>query len=149
MTRVIRKRIPERDDRTILQLIRSELLPYTKRTLPDVTLDPSTLAERLDGDTTYVLVRNGTQPIGFVSCLIRGKTLNIDMIAVDKRAQGKGLGSRLMSTAERFGIRRGCDNVVLYVDQANRGAQRFYEKKGYVIHSYVAKYECYEMTKHF
>lgn len=147
MTRVIRKRIPERDDRTIMHLIRSELLPYTKRTLPDVTLDRTTLSKRLDGDTTYVFVRNGTQPIGFVSCLIRGKTLNIDMIAVDKRAQGKGLGSHLMRTAERFGIRRGCDHVALFVDQANRGAQRFYEKKGYVIQSYVAAYECYEMGK--
>lgn len=147
MRRVIRKRIPERDDRSILDLIRSELLPYTKRTMPGVTLDRRTLTKRLSGDTTYVFVRNGVQPIGFVSCLIRGRKLNIDMIAVDRQAQGKGLGSQLMKTAERFGRRHGCDQAVLYVDQANRKAQRFYERKGYTIQAEIAMFQCYEMSK--
>ncbi|MFK7697511.1 GNAT family N-acetyltransferase [Paenibacillus sp. HJGM_3] len=144
---MIRRRIPVRDDRMILQLIRSELLPYTNRTFPGMTIDRHILQERLSGLTTYVCSRNGLHTVGFVSCLTEDGTLHIDMIAIDRKAQGKGYGSALMGAAERFGLRRGCQESVLYVDQQNRGAQRFYRRKGYALVSYLEGLQCYEMRK--
>ncbi|WP_127585357.1 GNAT family N-acetyltransferase [Paenibacillus koleovorans] len=144
---MITRRIAQRDDRTILRIVRNELLPYTERTMPGITVDRQTLSKRLSEGTTFVLLRKGIQPVGFVCCLLRGKTLNIDMLAVDRHAQGRGLGSRLMEAAESFGRRNKCTKAVLYVDQANRGAQRFYVRKGYVTRQYIDQYDTYELEK--
>jgi ribosomal protein S18 acetylase RimI-like enzyme len=147
MKRMIRRRIAERDDRVLVALIRSELLPHTKRTMPDVVLNRDILAKRLSGNTTYVLLGAGMRLIGFVSCLIRGKTLNIDMIAVDRKSQGRGHGSKLMKLAERYGVAQGCDRVILYVDQSNRSAQQFYLSKGYIVQEYIDAFQCLSMEK--
>src|SRR5690606_7806822 len=117
-------------------LIRRELLPYAKRIVSQAPLDRSTLSKRLAGNETFVLTDKGLRIKGFVSCLIRDQSLNIDMIAVSRRSQGKGIGTRLMEYAESYGRSNGCKQAILFVDQPNKSAQQFYRQKGYIIQDY-------------
>jgi ribosomal protein S18 acetylase RimI-like enzyme len=144
---IIRTRIAARDDESIVRIIRQELLPFTRATMPGVKVNRKEIRRRLDGGTTYIAAHRGRETVGFVSCLKRNGVLVIDMLAVDRMKHGAGWGTALMEAAERFGRRHGCTEARLYVDQMNRGAQRFYAKKGYSFHRYVPTFQCFEMGK--
>ncbi len=144
---MIRKRIAGRDDRGIMDIIRNELLPHSKRNMSEVALNRDLLSKRLSRGATFVLLGQGMRLNGFVNCLIHEKMLNIDMIAVKRKAQGKGQGSELMKLAERYGRKQGCDYAVLYVDQSNRLAQQFYLGKGYAYRDHIDAIQCFSMDK--
>jgi len=52
-------------------------------------------------------------------------------IDIEPKLQGRGLGSKLMKTIERFALNRGLSAIILQVAVKNRGARKFYEKRGY------------------
>lgn len=56
----------------------------------------------------------------------------IHEISVDRRFHGKGVGSKLMSTAEQYFVNEGRKVAGLWVGVNNVSAIRFYEKKGYI-----------------
>jgi mycothiol synthase len=63
------------------------------------------------------------------------------VLAVHPRAQGLGLGRALLRAGVRHLYDRGCREVVLYVDCANRGAVRLYQSDGFALRYREVCYE--------
>jgi GNAT superfamily N-acetyltransferase len=147
---LIRKRKPDIDNRSIHRLIKKELVPHTQREFSDVNYNPSQTKLRLLSGITYVITKGKRNPpIGFITTFIKQDCLFIDMLAVYRSYQGKGLGSRLIDHVERLAKKTGCTESHLMVERGNQDAQRFYLKKGYIHTQYVPGERCYLLRKIF
>jgi len=144
---VIRKRIPRRDDKVILELVELLLLPYARLTQPDLRVTLPLIRDRMKGSSTYVACSGGRAACGFITLREDKEVMIIDMLAVHPRAQGKGMGSRLMEHAERSAVLAGKNEIRLWVDDTNTQAQRFYASKNYVPVHYNSLIRCYQLSK--
>ncbi|WP_028548887.1 GNAT family N-acetyltransferase [Paenibacillus sp. UNC451MF] len=145
---MIRRRNPRQDDKVILELVELLLLPYARLTQPELRVTLPLIRERLKGSSTYVSSGGGGRtPSGFITLRNDRESVNIDMLAVHPRAQGKGIGSKLMEHAERFSKLAGKDEIRLWVDDTNAQAQRFYASKNYVPIQYNSLIRCYQLSK--
>lgn len=145
---MIRERIPKKDDESIYRLIVAELAPYARQTSPNLRVDRTDIRRRIDRNVTLVVTSGNSKPCGFITFRIDSDVLNVDMLAIDKRHQNRGLGSQLMNEAERYGLVRGCNRVRLFVDDLNAKAIRFYERKGFYRERFNPNYRCYLMSKY-
>ena len=59
-----------------------------------------------------------------------------DMV-VSSQARGAGVGSELLDQAISFARAQGCKRITLLTDRENESAQRFYDKKGFVVSGMV------------
>ena len=57
----------------------------------------------------------------------------IEFIATKASVRGQGVGSKLLQWAQEFAQTEGCRQLTLHVFQANKGAVRLYERKGFEI----------------
>jgi ribosomal protein S18 acetylase RimI-like enzyme len=144
---MIRKRVPRRDDRIIVDLVKRELFPYTRRSIPDYQWDPLDIRRRLDRNVTFVAAPRRSETAGFISLKPFGQVMAIDMLAVDRSRQGQGWGSRLMEEAERYARGKGCLLMRLLVDETNGRAIGFYIRHGYTLERYIPALKCYVMSK--
>lgn len=136
----IRTRIPEQDDKELFQLILTRLIPFARQARPTVKFRRSEIIGRWRKCRVYVAEGTGGKAVGFISCKTEGQTLSIDMLAVSREAEGRGIGSALIETAERYGRRRGALLMRLGVDEPNRHARQFYEMKGFQVESYLPEH---------
>ncbi|MGN7456450.1 GNAT family N-acetyltransferase [Paenibacillus pasadenensis] len=116
---------------TLIRLIRTELMPMSHTVSPD---DPAVLAElpdRFDSGRTIVAAPEGGPPLGFVHFGQIHSLLHIDMLVVDPASRKHGIGLELMRRAEREGTLGGSLMAVLFVDDVNEKARRFYAREGY------------------
>jgi ribosomal protein S18 acetylase RimI-like enzyme len=143
---LIRKRLPQHD-KAILGLVQTLLLPYARITQPHLNVDLKTIRKRLHGCHTFVIMRGGREAGGFITMRQDKNIMYIDMLAVHARAQGLGLGSRLLAYAERSAQLKGQREVYLWVDDTNVQAQRFYASKRYEPIHYDATIRCYMLRK--
>lgn len=145
----IRPRNREQDDRYIYRMVYEELLPYANAARPDTRISRAEISRRLQQGTVWVIApgRKG-KPAGFISFFRRDRDLHIDMLAVDRHFQSRGLGGKLMEAAEQYGLERGCQTVKLFVDGPNPLAQQFYFRRGYTVSEYYPSYRCFLLNKH-
>jgi ribosomal protein S18 acetylase RimI-like enzyme len=61
----------------------------------------------------------------------QGLTAEIDELFVDEKYRGRGLGGRLLDTAEHGFRLRGCTQVFLQVGRDNEAARAFYRSRGF------------------
>ncbi len=81
-------------------------------------------------DSKYVLtVRNGEKLVGGLVGVQFWNGMFVDLLWVDERFRGSGLGSRLMGKAESDLLERGGE--VIFLSTWSFQAPRFYEKLGY------------------
>lgn len=79
------------------------------------------------------------QVVGMVSLLFTISTALgqpvcwLEDMVVRSDQRGLGLGSKLLSHAANYAQARGYGRVTLLTDISNRGAQRFYERHGFVL----------------
>lgn len=144
---MIRRAVYYRDRESIVRLIRNELLPFTRRSFPGKRFSNREMRARIKKRDVFVVAGHSGYPIGFIMLQLQDHIMFIDMLAVDRHAHGKGWGTALMKTAERYGIRRGMRVASLYVDVTNSKAMRFYERRGYVMNTYIQEIKCYLYTK--
>jgi GNAT superfamily N-acetyltransferase len=71
----------------------------------------------------------GDEVVGGLLGWIWGGVLYVRILWVSETLRGRGLGRRLMETAERRAVERGCRHV--YLDTFSFQAPSFYEKLGY------------------
>ncbi|UQZ83605.1 putative acetyltransferase [Paenibacillus konkukensis] len=144
---MIRKRIPRQDDRIILELVDRLLVPFARKTQPDIRIDLRAIRERLKDCSTFVSASGGRAANGFIALRKQREAMYVDMLAVSPRAQGKGIGSRLLEHAERQALLAGRSEVRLWVDDANAKAQSFYTSRHYIPIQYNETIRCYLMSK--
>ena len=99
----------------------------------------SQILEIIACENTPVFVADDGGVIGYVFCEILDqqsgalksiKTLYIDDLCVDEKAQKKGVGRALYEKALAFAKEKGCYNLTLNVWAFNENAIKFYEKLG-------------------
>jgi ribosomal protein S18 acetylase RimI-like enzyme len=144
---MIRLRKPKLDDGAIYRIIVEELVPHSQTRISEEELSPRGVTRRLNRNVTYVLARGNRRPGGFISFLVKDGRLYIDMIALSAEEQHHGWGSLLMEAAENYGRRRKCPESVLFVDDTNGKAQRFYARRGYRVVQYLPAIRCYQLSK--
>jgi ribosomal protein S18 acetylase RimI-like enzyme len=73
------------------------------------------------------------QWLGVVGAFVRVNPLEVQLISmwVDPGARGRGVAGRLIRAVALWAAGRGSDRVVLFVQEANRPAQRLYERAGF------------------
>ena len=73
------------------------------------------------------------QPAGYVACqIVNAQTGQIGLLGVDAVAQGRGVGTRLITSALRWFAARGATRVIVVTQGRNVRAQRLYQKCGFV-----------------
>jgi len=89
-----------------------------------------------DRDGFFVAELDGNA-IGFVACdsnwhnLFNEKMGEIHELAIKQEYKGKGIGKKLMETAEEYLKSKGHEKFGLWVGENNKKAIKFYEKLGY------------------
>lgn len=144
---MIRTRNPRRDDRTILQLVKQELFPYTLLSFPGLRWNAAEIRRRLAGNVTYVAVPRRSGAAGFASVRTAGKELYLDMLAVAPARRGQGWGKALLAESERHARRKGYRQLSLFVNDTNANARLFYTRHGYAEAGYFPAIQCYKMVK--
>jgi ribosomal protein S18 acetylase RimI-like enzyme len=56
---------------------------------------------------------------------------HLEALALDKRAEGKGIAQALLQRAEEASLARGAKSMTLHVFAVNRRARKLYERAGY------------------
>ncbi len=137
-----------RDTRSIVRLVRSELVPVSPWHHPRDARLYDEVSRRLRNGATLVASRSGSsEPFGFVHLVVQDQTLFIDLLAVDSAYQNRHWGRDLMRRAEEYGQAHGCRMAMLYVDEGNEKAQRFYLRLGYSPVRHLEALKCYQMEK--
>lgn len=145
---MIRLRIPHLDDRAILRLIRRELIPLNPPELQKGDHSDWQLLQRLKRGTALVWSHAGNMPAAaFILIHPIRSVLFVDLLAVDKQLQGKGVGTLLLKEAERFGWANGMSRLQLFVNDTNAKGIRFYYRHGLTMVRYEPKIRSYLMDK--
>ena len=63
---------------------------------------------------------------------LASRTWYVNVLAAYPEYRGRGFGSELLQIAQGFAERSGCDGLSIIVSDANTGARRLYERRGYV-----------------
>ncbi len=71
------------------------------------------------------------RPAGFVLLLKNGQTLTVDLIAVDERSRGKGLGRDLLAAAQDWGEQAGCREICAGTQLVNQASLALYQSAGF------------------
>ena len=62
------------------------------------------------------------------------KQLQIEAICVDEKSRGKGIGTKLLKYAKKFG-KENCTDIYLTVNEENENAIKVYEEFGFKVKS--------------
>ena len=90
-----------------------------------------------------LVAREGGQVVGMVNLLftvstaLGGQVALLEDMVVSSQARGAGVGSELLDQAISFARAQGCKRITLLTDRENESAQRFYDKKGFVVSGMV------------
>jgi ribosomal-protein-alanine N-acetyltransferase len=79
----------------------------------------------------YLVARVGHRVVGYLGMLRSADDGHITTIAVDPAWRRRGIASRLLASAARGAIARGCQNLTLEVRVSNTGAQDLYRRFGF------------------
>jgi len=107
----------------------------------DLWMDDAKLMRRWLGGEEECLVHVALDPdgvvLGFSMVRLRPELLShapsahLEAIALDKRAEGRGVATALLDTAERAARAQGALTMTLHVFACNTRARRLYERHGY------------------
>ena len=89
-----------------------------------------------DPDVTVLVAEGHDRLLGFAEFRIFnkswGRSCEVDLLAVDEKVRGNGIGAALMEEVERRARAAGAGGLRLNVSLGNDGARRFYERLGYL-----------------
>lgn len=97
-----------------------------------------------------LIVKDAGAMYGFISFIVKAGIAYIDSVLVDRQHRGKGIGRRLVATAEKKARMLGAHKIWLETG-ASWPARRFYESLGYstraVLPNDVGHKDCVLMDK--
>ncbi|UOQ86564.1 GNAT family N-acetyltransferase [Gracilibacillus salinarum] len=100
-----------------------------------------------NNDSVIFVVKKGQQYLGFTqlypsfSSISMSKAWILNDLYVDAEARKQGVGELLLHKAKEHAIETGANSISLSTALNNTGAQRLYEKNGYVRDSQFYHYE--------
>ncbi len=117
--------IASHDDLPVLERIESECFrdPWSRDMLG---------SELSMSHSTYLILKDGAEAVGYLSYLHILDELHIMNVAVLPEYQGRGYGKILVSRIIEDALAKGAVAITLEVRQSNHRAQRLYEGFGFV-----------------
>ena len=106
-------------NRAVIELVNDGLAAFNESVCPDPAAAPVTLSIRNEDRVIAGLL--GSNAHGW---------MRVDMVWVDERHRGRGVGTALLEKAEQVARARGCHGI--HLDTQSYQAPGFYEKLGYV-----------------
>lgn len=143
----IRSRRPESDDGRLYALVARRLIPYARKARPDSVYKRKDIIRRFNECRVLVAAPRGRLPAGFISFKAVKGILTIDMLAVDRLQEGRGIGGSLIAAVERYAEKQGISVIRLAVDEPNIHARRFYEGKGFRVVHRLPDYGVFILSK--
>jgi GNAT superfamily N-acetyltransferase len=141
----------EGDEATVSRLLLEAFEPYREAYTPggfaDTTATPDVVRERFETGRVW-LAFDGDDAIGTVAALddeTEGEGVYIRSMAVSPKAQGRGVGQKLVETVEADARARGEKRLHLYTTFVLPAAQPLYEKNGFVVVRETAPEEWHDM----
>jgi ribosomal protein S18 acetylase RimI-like enzyme len=93
------------------------------------------------------IIYSDESPCGFFWYIFKGRCLHINTIVIDKKYQGKGIGTSVFKDIETLGKSKGYFFIELGVQGINKQALKFYKNKGFKEISYTKDFDTYYMHK--
>lgn len=120
------------DEAAVGECVRAAYTPYIARigTPPGPMLDD--YAARIAQGVVYVLADDDAILQGLVVTMPQGDCQFLDNIAVHPRAQGQGLGRRLLAFVEQLARQGGRGAICLYTNEAMTENLALYRRWGFV-----------------
>ena len=84
------------------------------------------------GGVIYVSEAEGGV-IGYISVELHDSFIYLDDLSVAEKSRGKGIGTKLIEFAERYGRDKSVVTAVLHVEKSNEKAYRLYTRLGYAV----------------
>ncbi len=129
----IRPAQPEESE-TIARILRESFgrfeSDYTPEAMQAVTPSPDEVVTRFDEGPIWVAV-DEDEIVGTVSVVPEPEWLYIRSMAVSPKAQGLGIGNKMLQEAERYAADKGFDMLFLYTTYFSASAIKLYEKNGF------------------
>ena len=85
-----------------------------------------------DSENLGLVAETRIEIVGFGLMEFHTNHAHLTLFAVREAHQRRGLGTRMLEWMTESARTAGCDRIVLEVRSTNEGAQRFYERAGYV-----------------
>lgn len=104
---------------------------YTSEAFEAVTPSADEILRRLGEGPIWVAAKNG-EIVGTVSAVPEPEWLYIRSMAVRPRAQGRGIGFRLLNVVDEYAIENGFDRLFLYTTYFSPRAIKVYERHGFM-----------------
>jgi len=99
------------------------------------------------GHEIFFAYKQNNELVGYVTMIpfFPGhKHCEVYWLAVKKKCQGQGIGTKLMKFIEEYAKKQGFRKVCLYTGQDMKLTRRFYEKIGYVLVNEFKNYYGFE-----
>ncbi len=91
------------------------------------------IANALNGRSDIVFVYEAAKRIvGFNACLLSGNTASIDLIAVDPKFQGRGVGRQLVSTSQKY-YSNFAERMLVGTQSSNISSMNLYHGLGFSV----------------
>jgi N-acetylglutamate synthase-like GNAT family acetyltransferase len=136
------------DEHTVERLIREAFEPFRDAYSPggfaDTTASANVIRERMMTAKIWLAFVGG-EPVGTVTALPEPDRIYIRSMAVTPKAQGRGVGQKLLETLEQDARERGFEKLYLYTTFVLPGAQKLYEKNGFRVVRETAPQEWHDM----
>ncbi len=93
-------------------------------------------------DSVVLTARAKGKLVGFAIMQFSDTTAHLNLLAVEPKYEGLGIGRRLVEWLEKTAITAGTFDIALEVRAANVGARSFYSQLGYREERCIAGYYC-------
>jgi len=72
------------------------------------------------------------EPVGYLTCSLRGVESQIGLVGVADKCQGMGLGKQLVESFLAWSVEHGADRATVVTQGRNVSAQRLYQRMGFL-----------------
>lgn len=120
------KKVTTKDEFEDIKKLRYEVFVEEQNVDPEIEYDEYDVMNR--EDVVHVIAKQKDRIVGGLRLLLKGKTMTVGRVVVDKAMRNHKIGSKLMTYADRYAVNNGYDEIQL---GAQFKAMPFYESCGY------------------
>ncbi len=120
------------DDIPVIKELFSEMLRSVGEEEAD-NYDVSYLEFFSDNDDIIYAAEADGKVIGYLSVTVFTEYIYLDDFSVTEKYRGRGIGTKLIALAEKYGIEKKIPTAMLHVKCSNEKALRLYKRLGYTV----------------